>query len=181
MMPWVALPVVISLGLSEAAMVRVSYWLGAGSPRAARQAGNLGMAIGVGIPFLLISVPLFLPQVITRTFLDAADPGYPQIAALVKSLLYIAAIFQIFDSLQTLAAHALRGLKDATMPLVIAGVGYWGIGLVASYVFAFRFGWGAHGLWWGVALGLGFTGTLLAWRFETLAKRGIETDPAPLG
>jgi MATE family multidrug resistance protein len=123
---------------------------------------------------VLVSIPLLAPHIITRVFLDAADPGYHDIAALVASLLYIAAIFQVFDGLQALASHVLRGLRDAAMPLVIAGIGYWGIGLTASYVLAFPLGWGPHGLWWGVALGLAFTGLLLAYRFEKLASRRKE-------
>lgn len=172
LMGWIAIPFVISLGLADAAMVRVSYWIGAQRPDLARKAGNLGMLIGVGIPAVMVLIPLFAPQLITRAFLDRSDPAYAEIAALVASLLVICAVFQIFDSLQAVASHVLRGLKDAAMPLVIAGIGYWIIGLTSSYLLAFKAGWGAHGLWWGVALGLAFTGTLLAYRFERLSSQG---------
>jgi MATE family multidrug resistance protein len=171
LMGWIAIPFVISLGLADAAMVRVSYWMGAEEPGLARRAGNLGMLIGVGIPAILVLIPLIAPGLVTRAFLDANDPGYGEIATLVASLLVICAVFQIFDGLQAVASHALRGLKDAVMPLVIAGTGYWVIGLSASYLLAFKAGWGAHGLWWGVALGLAFTGSLLAYRFERLSNR----------
>ena len=172
MMGWISIPFVISLGLAEAAMVRVSYWMGAGHPAAARQAGNLGMAIGVAVPLALVSIPLAAPWIITRAFLSPADQGYAEIAALVAQLLVIAAIFQVFDGLQAIASHALRGLRDASLPLLIAGSGYWIVGLGSSYLLAFKLGWGVIGLWWGLALGLIFTGTLLAWRFEILARRG---------
>ncbi len=172
-MGWIAIPFVISLGISEAAMVRVAYFVGAGSPAAARQAGNLGMAIGVAVPLVLVLIPVLAPGLVTRIFLDPADPNYSEIAALVAVLLVIAAVFQVFDGLQVIASHALRGLKDAVIPLVIAGIGYWLIGLGSGYVFGFRFGWGAPGLWWGLAIGLAFTATLLAWRFELLAKRQL--------
>lgn len=170
-MGWVSLPFVISLGFSEATMVRVSYWVGARLPAAARSAGHLGMAIGVGIPLVLVVIPLFAPQLITRIFLDPADSAYGEIAALLSNVLAIGALFQVFDGLQAIASHALRGLKDAFMPLVIAGIGYWAIGLVASYVLAFKLGWGPQGLWWGIAAGLAFTATLLALRFELLSRR----------
>ncbi len=171
MMAWIAIPFVISLGFSEAAMVRVSYWAGAKDGAAARQAGNLGMVIGVAIPLVLVAIPLLAPRVITDTFLSPGDDGYVEIANLVVSLLVIAAVFQVFDGLQAIASHALRGLQDTAMPLVIAGIGYWFVGLGAAYVFAFPMGYGVHGLWWGLALGLIFTGSLLAWRFERLASR----------
>ena len=172
-MGWIAIPFVISLGISEAAMVRVAYFVGARDPAAARQAGNLGLLVGVGVPMLLVVVPIFAPGVVSRIFLDPADPNFAKIGSLVVTLLLIAAVFQVFDGMQAIASHALRGLKDAVVPMVIAGIGYWLIGLGSGYVFGFHFGWGAPGLWGGVALGLAFTGTLLAWRFEILAKRQL--------
>ncbi len=181
-MGWIAIPFVISLGMSEGAMVRVAYFAGAGDPPAARQAGNLGMAIGVAIPAVLMFIPVFAPEFVTRVFLDPSDPQYTEILALVATLLIIAAVFQVFDGLQVLASHVLRGLKDATVPLVIASVGYWIIGLGSGYVFGFTWGWGAPGLWWGLSIGLAFTATLLAWRFERLAKQAVavssRSDPS---
>lgn len=170
-MGWISLPFVISLGFSEATMVRVSYWMGARQPALARSAGHLGMVIGVGLPLILVLIPLLAPQIIIRVYLDPADSAYAELSAMVGGLLVIGAIFQVFDGLQVIASHALRGLKDAFMPLVIAGTGYWVIGLVASYLLAFPLGWGVQGLWWGIAAGLAFTAILLAVRFELLSRR----------
>lgn len=172
-MGWIAIPFVISLGISEAVMVRVAYFVGARYPAAARQSGNLGMLVGVAVPLLLVVIPVFEPDLVSRIFLDPSDANYVEVAALVATLLVIAAVFQVFDGLQAIASHALRGLKDAAVPLLIAGIGYWVIGLGSGYVFGFHLGWGAPGLWGGVALGLGVTATLLAWRFELLAKRQL--------
>jgi MATE family multidrug resistance protein len=172
-MGWIAIPFVISLGISEAAMVRVAFFVGADDPAAARQAGNLGMLVGVAIPLLLVLIPVFAPGFVARIFLDPSDPNYAEIAALVAVLLVIAAIFQVFDGLQVIASHVLRGLRDAAVPLAIAGVGYWIVGLGGGYLLAFRMGWGAPGLWWGLAIGLAFTASLLAWRFELLARRWV--------
>lgn len=175
-MGWIAIPFVISLGISEAVMVRVAYWAGAGDPHAARRSGNLGMVIGVAIPFVLVLIPVFAPGLVTRIFLDPADPAYGDIAALVAVLLVIAAVFQVFDGLQAIASHALRGLRDAVMPLVIAGTGYWIVGLGSAWFLAFRMNYGAPGLWAGLAIGLAFTASLLAWRFERLAKHGVNSS-----
>ncbi len=172
-MGWIAVPFVISLGISEAAMVRVAFFVGAGDPAATRQAGNLGMLIGVMVPLVLVLIPVLAPGLVTRIFLNPADPDYADIASLVAVLLVIAAVFQVFDGLQAIASHALRGLKDATMPLVIAGIGYWIIGLGSGYLLGFGLGWRAPGLWMGLAIGLAFTAILLAWRFERLAREGV--------
>lgn len=172
-MGWIAIPFVISLGISEAAMVRVAYFVGAGEPPAARQAGNLSMVVGVAIPAFLVLIPVFAPGFVTRIFLDPSDPQYAEIAALVATILIIAAVFQVFDGLHVIASHALRGLKDATVPLLIAGTGFWIVGLGGGYLFGFILDFGAPGLWWGLAVGLAFTAILLACRFEILAKRGV--------
>jgi multidrug resistance protein, MATE family len=169
-MGWIAVPFVISLGISEAAMVRVAYFVGAGSPAAARQAGHLGMLIGVAVPLVLVLIPLLAPGFLTRIFLDTSDPQYAAIATMVAGLLVVTALFQVFDGLQVIASHALRGLRDAAVPLAIAAIGYWPVGLGSGYVLGFTMGWGITGLWWGLAIGLLFTAVLLAWRFEVLAK-----------
>ena len=102
-MGWIAIPFVISLGISEAAMVRVAYFVGAQDPAAARQAGNLGMLVGVGVPLLLVVIPVFAPGLISHIFLDPTDPNFAKIGGLVATLLLIAAVFQVFDGLQAIA------------------------------------------------------------------------------
>lgn len=171
LMGWIAIPFVIALGLAEATMVRVAYGLGRGSRAWSRQAGLLGMGIGVGIIAALIVVPLGLPDLITRVFLDPADSGFEGIAALAARLFQIVVIFQIFDGLQCIASRALRGLRDTMAPLWLAGFGYWILGIGGGCLLAFPLGLGTLGLWWGMALGLMATGSLLAWRFWRLTRR----------
>ena len=49
------------------------------------------------------------------------------------------------------AAGALRGMKDTRMPMLINGVIYWGIGFVLSWGLGIHFGFGAYGIWAGLA------------------------------
>jgi MATE family multidrug resistance protein len=85
--------------------------------------------------------------------------------------LFIAAIFQVFDGMQAIAARALRAVKDNYAPLWIAGIGYWVFGIGGGTFLAFYLDMGGAGLWWGLALGLTVTGLLLAWRFHRLSCR----------
>ena len=66
----------------------------------------------------------------------------------------IAALFQLFDGVQVIAAGALRGYRDTAVPMLIAAIGYWAIGFVGGWLLAFPLGFGAVGLWLGLALGL---------------------------
>jgi len=168
---WIELPFVIALGFAEATIVRVAYGVGRGSFAAARQAGILGMVIGVSAIALLVLIPLGVPDLIVRVFLDTDDPGFEGVAALSAKLLVIAAIFQVFDGLQAIASRALRGIKDTVAPLWLAGFGYWVLGIGGGCLLTFPGGMGAVGLWWGLACGLIVTGSLLAWRFLRLTGR----------
>jgi MATE family multidrug resistance protein len=168
---WIELPFVIALGLAEATMVRVAYGMGRDSLAAARQAGLLGMAMGVSVLGLLLVIPLGFPEFIARVFLDTEDPGFERVSALSTQLLMIAAIFQVFDGLQAIASHALRGIKDTVAPLCLAGFGYWVLGIGGGSLLTFPLGLGVVGLWWGLACGLIVTGSLLAWRFLRLTGR----------
>ncbi len=176
LMGWVGIPFVVALGLAEATMVRVALGLGRGSPAAARQAGLLGMAMGIGILSVMVVVPLGLADLITQIFLAPEDPGFARISALTARLLVIVAVFQVFDGLQSIASHALRGMKDTVAPLWLAGFGYWVLGIGGGCLLTFPLGPGAEGLWWGLALGLIVTGNLLAWRFVRLSGRYLRTS-----
>jgi MATE family multidrug resistance protein len=58
---------------------------------------------------------------------------------------------------------------------VIANVvGYWLLGLPAGWCLAFVVGWGARGVWSGLAIGLAAVAALLLARIQWLAERGVK-------
>ena len=71
--------------------------------------------------------------------------------------------------MQVIAAGALRGYKDTFVPMLLAGFGYWGAGFAAAGCSPFPLGYGAVGLWWGLALGLAVVAVLLTLRLHLLA------------
>jgi MATE family multidrug resistance protein len=171
MLAWIGIAFVTAHGLAEAGMVRVAHGVGRGSIAASRQAGLLTFGIGVVWLVLLSAVPLNFPEPLVRVFLDPGDPGFDQVLALTTRLLILAAFFQVFDGLQVMASLALRGMKDAIVPLWLAAIGYWVLGAGGGWLLAFPMGLGAEGLWWGLAIGLTVTGSLLATRFILLTAR----------
>ena len=114
---------------------------------------------------------LAAPETLAGLFLDLGYPANREVVALTAGLFVIAAVFQIFDGVQAISSRALRGLSDTFAPMWIAGLGYWGFGIPGGYLLAFVFGYGASGLWWGLALGLSVTAVMLAWRFFRLSWR----------
>ncbi len=176
MLAWIGIAFMTAHGLAEAGMIRVAHGIGRNSLASARQAGLLTFAMGVGWLVLLIAVPLKYPEPLVRIFLDENDPGFSKVLSLTTQLLYLAAFFQIFDGLQVMASLALRGLRDTIVPLWCATLGYWVFGVGGGWLLAFPLGMGAHGLWWGMAVGLTVTGSLLAVRFVVLTAHMAEND-----
>jgi len=161
----------IPVGLSYAASLRIGQHYGAGRWQAARQTGRL--ALGLGALCMLGFALLFwlAPHWVIGLFLDAADSANRPVIELAVSLLAIAAWFELFDGLQTIAMGAIRGLKDAKTTLLVGLICYWGIGAPAAWLLAFTFGWGAQGVWWGLAIGLATAALGLTLSFEWKTAR----------
>jgi multidrug resistance protein, MATE family len=125
------------------------------------------VAIALSMGFALITVLLFLtvPGPIIRLFLDAAKPESAQIVVYGTALLAVAALFQFVDALQVMALGLLRGVKDTRVPMWIAALSYWIIGIPASYMLAFVAGYGGVGLWLGLVIGLTAAAGMLMTRF----------------
>lgn len=172
-MSWVGIPFVLAFGLAEATMIRVAQAVGKDQILAARRAGNLGMLLGVGFLTIMVIIPLGFSDQIIRLFISPGDDGFEAVSILAAQFLMIAAIFQVFDGLQAIAARALRAFKDMIAPLWIAGFGYWVLGIGGGSLLAFYYDMQGAGLWWGLALGLMTTSTLLCIRFNKLTRQKL--------
>jgi MATE family multidrug resistance protein len=170
----------VPLGLSQAATVRVAYELGAGRRVAARRAGFVALGLGMGFMSAAAVVLWAAPDAIIGAYVDIADPANRETVQIARHLIAIAAIFQVFDGMQVIAAGALRGYKDTTVPMLLATFGYWGVGFAGCWLFAFPLGYGAVGLWWGLAFGLGAVAVMLTLRLHLIAPQiGQIAGPVP--
>ena len=160
----------VPLGIAQAATVRVAYELGAGRTQAARHAGFVALALGSGFMGAAAIVLWMAPEPIIAAYVNIADPANGETVEIARRLLAIAALFQVFDGTQVIAAGVLRGYRDTMVPMLLATFGYWGVGFAACWLFAFPLGYGAVGLWWGLALGLALVAVLLTLRFRQLAR-----------
>ncbi len=161
---------VVPMGLSLAATYRVAHGSGLGSALRARRSGLIAIWAGAACMSVIGLLIWLLRGQIAAIYLDVSDPANAEVIALAKALLSIAALFLVVDGAQIIAAAALRGLRDTTVPFLVGLIGYWAIGLGAGYVFAFEMQYGARGLWWGLALGLAAAAVLLVWRFHLLTR-----------
>ena len=60
------------------------------------------------------------PRMLIGFYLDLTDPANQGALAIALQLFGIAALFQLFDGVQVIAAGALRGYRDTAVPMVSA-------------------------------------------------------------
>ena len=168
-MQTVALAFIVPQGLSYAVTFRVGLHYGAERLHLSRLSGHLGMTLGAVLMLMFALLFWFLPEWIIGLFLDRHDPAFAEIVTLAVSLLAIAAWFELFDGLQSIAMGAIRGLNDGRTTLLIGLAGYWCVGAPLAWLLAFPLGWGASGVWWGLAAGLAVTasGLVLGFQWKT--------------
>ncbi|MEH1901228.1 MAG: MATE family efflux transporter [Nostoc sp.] len=156
----------IALGISLATTVRVGQLVGQNDLLATRLAGYAGIGIAA-LSMGVVGITLWLvPKSIISLYIDINNPNNADVVVLAVKLLGVAAIFQIVDGVQVTAGAALRGLQDTRIPLLIGILAYWCIGLFTGYTFGIWSGYGAIGLWWGLAIGLAFAAIIMTWRFS---------------
>ncbi|GAN54224.1 MATE family efflux transporter [Tanticharoenia sakaeratensis] len=161
----------VTLAISQAVNVRVSFWLGAGRGDQARRA----VFVAVGAVFvwtLICAVALHVCAVpIARLYLDTTQAGSLAVVATTAGLLRIGALYQIGDGLQVVFAGALRGAGDAVVPMVLTVLGFTVLGSIAGGWFAHSLGLGVNGLWYGLLTGLATVAVLLAIRLGVMMGR----------
>lgn len=171
----------VHLGISEAATVRTG--------RALKRADKPGLireavvAAGLAGLVIVLTVVLFIgkPVWMMGLFVAPDDPDRGAILALGTHLLAIGALFQLADAAQVMLLAHLRGFQDTRVPMLMAVVSYWGVGLLVAFVFgpteqlggpgawlAQVLGqtpdFGVLGLWLGLTAGLLVASVLLFWR-----------------
>lgn len=160
----------VPMGVGQAATARVGILAGAGDPAGAARAGWIAIAMGTGFMVLAAGAIIAAPAPIAWAFLDPDNPGAAEVAALAMTLLVVAGAFQVADGVQVVAAGALRGLKDTRVPMLLAALGYWGIGLPVGIGLSWAMGGWPVGLWVGLALGLVVVAVLLTRRWIRLSR-----------
>lgn len=115
----------------------VARFLGAGQLGNALARGRDGIWLGLGLGVILAVVGWYAAPLLARIATDDAAPH--AIAYLQYSMFGLPAMLAVLA-----ATGVLRGLQDATTPLVVAGVGF-GLNIVGNYVLIYVLGLGVTG------------------------------------
>lgn len=167
------------LGLSQAATVRVGNALGRKDRAGLVTGGQSALILSVIFACATMALFLLLPEPLIRAFLDPTDPRLPAIVAIGAVLLALAAVFQLVDGAQVMALGLLRGFEDTKIPMIIAGLSYWAVGIPASYFLAFPLGFGATGIWSGLCIGFLCAAVFMLLRYQKLLSAHPIDDPHP--
>ncbi len=167
------------VGVSSAIAVRVGFHQGRREPRLAFITGWLG----IGLAFLIMTISalafLFFPHFLIGLYTSDAS-----IVRLGGSVLFLCALFQVFDGVQVASAGALRGLGDTKTALYSNLAAHYGIGIPIGLTLCFHFGKGLTGIWIGLALGLCFTAIFntMKWQDKRASLKEIADaeGPSPL-
>ncbi|MBA4254403.1 MAG: MATE family efflux transporter [Polaromonas sp.] len=161
----------VPLSFGQVATIRVAMAQGAGRHADVARAGWSAFVLGVGFMAAMAVVMLATPLTLVRAFVDVNLPSNGPVVALAVQFLLLAALFQVVDGAQAVAAGMLRGLHDTRVPMWIAAMGYWGFGIPLSAWFAFGLGWGGTGVWLGLLTGLSAAAVMLTRRWWVLTHR----------
>ena len=158
----------VPMSIALAISVRVGQALGRGDAHGARLAGFAGIGLCLGFEIASALSMLLLPHWIVAVYTHDAN-----VAHIAVSLLYIGAIFQLSDGLQTSAAGALRGYKDTRVPMIITVIAYWLVGFPLAWLFGIPLHLGPQMIWAGFIAGLTAAAVLLLYRFLRLSRSAL--------
>ncbi len=137
------------LGIGSATAVRVGLAVGGRDQPRARRAASTGLGLGLLLAVGTVSLFSLGGGWIAALFTDVGP-----VLALAVEFFVIAAVFQLADGTQSIAAGAMRGAGDTRASMLIGVAGYWVVAVPTGMTLAFGFDLGPHGLWYGLVVGL---------------------------
>ncbi|MCG9696631.1 MATE family efflux transporter [Shewanella sp. Isolate11] len=162
----------LPLSIGIAVSIRVGYYLGQDKIEVAKLVTKVGLIIAFSLALVTAII-----TVLFRTQIALLYNNNPEVIALASSLMFLAALYQLSDSVQVVAAGALRGYKDTRSAFYITLFSYWAVGMLVGYLLAQTDvivpAMGAHGFWIGLIAGLTSAALLFALRLKYIQDRHL--------
>lgn len=158
----------VPLGLSAATGVLVGRAFGARDPAGVRRGGWIG--VGVALAFGLIVSLLVWPLAPALAGAYSRDPA---LIALAAPALVLACLFFAADSIQVVAAQALRARGDIWPPTITHVISYAIVMGPLAWWLSHSLGMGLTGVMWAVILASLMAAAFLTGRFWQLGRRGL--------
>ncbi len=135
----------IPFAISNAIAVKVGFANGAKNIFDLKKYSLVGTVLSVG--FMLFSAIIFLSFSQNIVGIFTVDNNLFKIAIPV---MYILAIFQVFDGLQISLAGICKGIKQTNIVLFANFIAYWCVAIPLGYMLAFKYKMYLKGFWFGL-------------------------------
>lgn len=162
----------IALGLAAATAVLVSEAIGRKAPHDAARAGWTGIGLNAIAMIIAAIVLLVFPQQIGRAYTVDVE-----LAALLASLMWVAAFVLHPDGAQVVTAGALRARGDNWFPTFSHIAAYAIVMPVLGYWFAEHQSMGVEGLLFAIFWSSVLSAAVLLWRWSVVSKRLPKETP----
>ena len=166
----------LTLGLSQAATVRVGYAVGRGDSRQMAESGWTALVVGSAFGLVIFAVLAGTSDKLPWLFLEGGKAGTAAVASTAAGLLFLLGALNLAVGPASSAMAILRGFKDTRVPMVLCLTATWAIGMPVAYFAGFHLGWSAGGVWTGLVVAEVATAILMCAR---LFRRGMEPHRWP--
>ncbi|WP_084309102.1 MATE family efflux transporter [Vibrio halioticoli] len=165
----------IPMSIGGAVSIRVGHKLGEEDIEGAKIATHVAILLGLALALATAILTVVFRENIADLYTDNRA-----VTTISVQLLLLAAIYQFSDTVQVVAAGALRGYKDMKSIFNRTFIAYWVIGLPLGYLLGST-NWivepmGAHGYWYGFIAGLTVAAVLLASRIRWMHSQAPEVQ-----
>ena len=147
--------------LSETACILTGQYVGADNISGARNSFRSATKAAVVVMTFFGLLFWFIPDLFLRCFQD--DEG---VLTIGRSLLSVAAVFQIFDAFAMVATGALNGVGDTRYTMVVSVLASWFVMVPLAYLFGVIWEMGAFGAWIGLTGYIILLSIVLTLRFQ---------------
>jgi MATE family multidrug resistance protein len=161
-------------GISEAACILTGNYTGARDWAGVRR--SFAAAAKVAVCFMAFCGLLFFiaPEVFLVCF-----QRDPEVLRIGRQLLWVAAVFQVFDAVAMVAVGALNGTGDTRYTMVVSVGASWFVLMPVAYLLGVVLEMGALGAWLGITTNILVVAVILVNRFRGEGWR-VAAKAAPL-
>lgn len=143
----------IPLGLGVSTTTRVAQYLGSGRAAASQLSSWCGLGLALAFGGIVCAVLL-----IFRNSLGALLTSDKEVITLVAAILPIAAVYELLDSVNCVAAGVLRGCASTGYSAAASFIGYYVVGIpLSGFLTLGPPNLGLQGIWIGITAGLGLS------------------------
>ncbi|CAH0539905.1 MATE family efflux transporter [Vibrio marisflavi] len=165
----------LPMSIGSAVSIRVGHTLGEEDVSGAAIASRVGVLLGLTVTIVTATLTVLLRENIANLY-----TGNRAVIELAVQLLVFASVYQFADTVQVIAAGALRGYKDMGAIFKCTFISYWIFGLPTGYILALT-NWitepmGVYGFWIGFIVGLCFAASMLGFRLHWMHKQSDATQ-----